>query len=109
MQLSNTGKLVWIPKASQMNKHVFEIKVSDGYHEDTQTGRVFVNIPPSIISKPKPVSLTGYEYRYRVVAEDLNDDKISFRSIRLPNMLPSIKKQASLNGGPGITSGALTM
>ena len=100
MQLSNTGKLVWIPKASQMNKHVFEIKVSDGYHEDTQTGRVFVNIPPSIISKPKPVSLTGYEYRYRVVAEDLNDDKISFRSIRLPKYASFNKKTGQFKWRP---------
>lgn len=95
MQMSNTGKVVWIPKSSQINKHEFAIAVSDGYHEDTQTGRVFVNIPPSIISSPKPVGLTGYEYRYRVVAEDLNDDKVKFRSVRLP-------KYASFNKKTGL-------
>ncbi len=95
MQMSNTGKIVWIPKSSQVNKHTFSIKVSDGYHEDNQTGRVFVNIPPSIISKPKPVGLTGYEYRYTVVAEDLNGDRVAFRSIRLP-------KYASFNKKTGL-------
>ncbi len=95
MQMTNTGKIVWIPKSSQINKHEFTISVSDGYHEDTQTGRVFVNIPPSIISSPKPVGLTGYEYRYRVVAEDLNGDKVKFRSIRLP-------KYASFNKKTGL-------
>jgi len=95
MQMSNTGKLVWIPKSSQINKHEFAISVSDGYHEDTQTGRIFVNIPPSIISSPKPVGLTGYEYRYRAVAEDLNGDKTTFRSVRLP-------KYASFNKKTGL-------
>lgn len=95
MQLSNTGKLVWIPKSSQVNKHEFEVKVSDGYHEDTQRGKVFVNIPPSIVSKPKPVGLTGYEYRYKIIAEDLNNDRVTYRSIRLP-------KYASFNKKTGL-------
>ena len=100
MQLSNTGKLVWIPKASQVNKHTFSIKVSDGYHEDNQTGRIFVNIPPSIISRPKPVGLTGYEYRYRVVAEDLNNDRVTFRSIRLPKYASFNKKTGQFKWRP---------
>jgi len=95
MQMSNTGKIVWIPKSSQVNKHEFEVKVSDGYHEDSQRGRVFVNIPPSIVSKPKPVGLTGYEYRYKIIAEDLNNDRVTYRSIRLP-------KYASFNKKTGL-------
>ena len=100
MQMSNTGKIVWIPKSSQVNKHTFSIKVSDGYHEDNQTGRVFVNIPPSIISKPKPVGLTGYEYRYTVVAEDLNGDRVAFRSIRLPKYASFNKKTGQFKWRP---------
>lgn len=94
MQMTNTGKVIWIPKTAQANKHEFEIKVSDGFHEDVQRNMVFVNIPPTIVSNPKPVGLTGYEYRYKVVAEDLNNDKISFRSVRLP-------KYASFNSKSG--------
>lgn len=84
MQMDRGGKIQWIPRASQINTRLFEIKVSDGYREDIQSQKVFVNIAPSIISTPKPVTLTGYEYRYRVVAEDLNKDQVHFRSVKLP-------------------------
>ena len=100
MQMSNTGKIVWIPKASQVNKHSFAVQVSDGYHKDNQSGQVFVNIPPSIISKPKPVGLTGYEYRYKVVAEDLNGDRVAFRSIRLPKYASFNKKSGQFKWRP---------
>ncbi len=84
MQMTREGKIVWVPQASQINNHMFELKVSDGYREDIQRHKVFVNIGPSIISSPKPVGLTGYEYRYRVTAEDLNKDNITLRPVRLP-------------------------
>ncbi|MEE8437088.1 MAG: VCBS repeat-containing protein [Candidatus Neomarinimicrobiota bacterium] len=84
MQMSKLGKIVWIPKASQINENTFSVQVSDGYREDIQTSKVFVNINPSIISTPKPVALTGHNYIYRIVAEDLNRDKIAFRAVKLP-------------------------
>jgi len=84
MQMSKLGKIVWIPKSSQINENTFSVKVSDGYREDIQTANVFVNINPSIISTPKPVALTGHNYMYRIVAEDLNRDKIAFRAVKLP-------------------------
>ena len=84
MQMDKTGKGVWTPEASQINDHVFEVEVTDGYRKDHQVNHVFVNMAPTIISRPKPVTLAGYEYRYRLVAEDLNKDKITFRSVRLP-------------------------
>jgi hypothetical protein len=100
MQMSRSGKVVWIPKPAQINGHRFAVKVSDGLAEDIQTSRVFVNIPPSIISTPKPVALTGYEYRYRVVAEDLNGDKITFRPVRLPKYAAFNKKTGLLRWKP---------
>ena len=60
------------------------MKVSDGYKEDSQINSVYVNINPSVLSTPKPVALTGYEYRYKMMVEDLNKDRISFRPLRLP-------------------------
>lgn len=84
MQMSRDGKIVWIPEASQINTHVFELKVSDGYKSEIQNQNVFVNIAPTVISKPKPVGLTGYDYSYKLTAEDLNKDKVTFRPVRLP-------------------------
>jgi len=84
MQMTEDGKVVWIPRAAQINNHLFSVRVTDGYSEDIQKSQVFVNIPPSIISIPKPVALTGYEYNYKLVAEDLNKDKIKFKPIKLP-------------------------
>ena len=59
MQMTEDGKVVWIPRAAQINNHLFTVRVTDGYSEDIQKSQVFVNIPPSIISIPKPVALTG--------------------------------------------------
>ncbi|MFQ6611591.1 MAG: putative Ig domain-containing protein [Fidelibacterota bacterium] len=95
MQMSKTGKIVWIPKESQINENEFSVQVSDGYREAAQSGKVFVNINPSIISTPRPVALTGHDYKYRVVAEDLNQDKIAYRAIKLP-------KYSSFNRKTGV-------
>lgn len=84
MQISEKGKMVWIPKTAQINNNYFTVKVEDGYTEDVQENKIFVNINPTIISSPKPVALTGHEYRYRIMAEDLNSDRIQFRAIKLP-------------------------
>ena len=62
MQMTEDGKVVWIPRAAQINNHLFTVRISDGYAEDIQKSQIFVNIPPSIISVPKPIALTGYEY-----------------------------------------------
>ena len=62
----------------------FTFEVSDGYTNDTQDGKVFVNINPNIISTPRPVALTGHQYKYRVVAEDLNKDRVAYKAVKLP-------------------------
>lgn len=84
MQITDKGRIVWIPKAAQINNSYFTVKVEDGYNEDVQENKVFININPTVISIPKPVALTGHEYRYRIIAEDLNDDRIQFRAVKLP-------------------------
>ncbi len=84
MQISRKGRVVWTPTPAQIDEHSFTVKVSDGYREDSQTSHIFVNIKPSILSTPKPVALTGYEYRYKLVVEDLNKDRITFRPLKIP-------------------------
>ena len=100
MQMSKNGKVVWIPKSSQINENQFTFEVSDGYNSDIQNGKVFVNINPSIISTPRPVALTGHEYKYRVVAEDLNSDKVAYRAVKLPKYSTFSRKTGMLMWKP---------
>ena len=84
MQLDKGGKILWVPKAAQINYNDFEVSVTDGYGTDIQSGKIFINNPPSIISTPKPVGLTGHTWRYKLTTEDLNGDRVTYRAVRLP-------------------------
>ncbi|UCD36671.1 MAG: VCBS repeat-containing protein [Fidelibacterota bacterium] len=84
MQVDSKGVVTWIPSVEQINWQEFEVEVSDGHAFDRQATTLFVNMPPRIISQPKPVALNNFEYNYRVVAEDLNRDEIHYRATRLP-------------------------
>ena len=84
MQISRDGRITWMPRPSQINSRLFTVQVSDGYAEDIQDTKLFVNISPNVISNPKPVALTNFEYRYRMVTEDLNGDDVKLRAIKIP-------------------------
>ncbi len=100
MQINREGKILWTPEPDQIDNQLFEVKVSDEYSEDIQNGKIFVNITPTIISKPKPVALTGHDYHYKMVAEDLNSDKVSYRPIRLPKYAKFNKRTGKLTWKP---------
>lgn len=95
MQISRDGRITWMPKASQINSRLFAMEVSDGYAEDRQETKLFVNIAPTVITDPKPVALTNFEYRYRMVTEDLNGDAVKLRAIKIP-------KYAGFDGATGM-------
>lgn len=84
MKVDSRGVVTWIPSLEQLNWQEFEIEVSDGHAVDQQATTIFVNIPPRVISQPKPVALNNFEYNYRVVAEDLNRDAIRYKATKLP-------------------------
>ena len=100
MQMSKKGRVVWIPKSAQINESSFSFQVSDGYANDMQEGKVFVNINPNIISTPRPVALTGHQYKYRVVAEDLNKDRVAYKAIKLPKYSTFSQKTGLLTWKP---------
>tara|TARA_B110000881_G_C18574175_1_gene517476 strand:- start:1237 stop:2031 length:795 start_codon:yes stop_codon:yes gene_type:complete len=100
MQISKRGKVVWIPKAAQINENSFSFQVSDGYTNDNQDGNIFVNINPTIISTPRPVALTGHHYKYRVVAEDLNKDRLAFKAVKLPKNSTFDRKTGTFSWKP---------
>ena len=100
MQMSKNGKVVWIPKSAQINENNFSFEVSDGFTNDKQSGKVFVNINPNIISTPRPVALTGHQYKYRVVAEDLNKDRVAYKAVKLPKYSTFSRKTGMLSWKP---------
>ena len=100
MQMDRYGKILWVPKAAQINNNTFEVAVSDGFGTDTQTGKIFVNNAPTVVSNPKPVGLTGHSWRYKVATEDLNGDKVAYRAVRLPKYARFDKKKAVLEWTP---------
>ena len=100
MQMDRYGKVLWVPKAAQINNNTFEVAVSDGYGTDVQMSKVFVNNAPTIVSSPKPVGLTGHSWRYKVSTEDLNGDKVAYRAVRLPKYARFDKKKAVVEWSP---------
>ena len=100
MQMDRHGKILWVPKAAQINNNTFEVAVSDGYGTDVQNGKIFVNNAPTIISNPKPVGLTGHTWRYKMTTEDLNGDKVAYRAVRLPKYARFDKKKATVEWTP---------
>ncbi len=100
MQMDKHGRILWVPKAAQINYSTFEVQVSDGYGKDIQSGKMYINMPPNILSTPKPVGLTGHTWRYKIAAEDLNSDKVTYRPVRLPKYARFNKKKATVEWTP---------
>ena len=100
MQLDKEGKILWVPKAAQINYNDFEVSVTDGYGTDIQSGKIFINNPPSIISTPKPVGLTGHTWRYKLTTEDLNGDRVTYRAVRLPKFAKFDRRTAMIEWTP---------
>ena len=100
MQMDRFGKILWVPKAAQINNNSFEVAVSDGYGTDVQLGKIFVNNAPTVMSNPKPVGLTGHSWRYKIATEDLNGDKVAYRAVRLPKYARFDKKKAIVEWTP---------
>jgi len=84
MQITRDGRISWNPTPSQINSRLFSVEVSDSYTTDIQETRLFVNISPNVLTQPKPVALTNFEYRYRMVIEDLNGDEVKLRPVKIP-------------------------
>ncbi|MCF7803819.1 MAG: Ig domain-containing protein [Candidatus Marinimicrobia bacterium] len=84
MTIDNNGLVTWRPGKGSINRQTFTCRVSDGYAEDTQTGEVFINVPPEFVSEPERVAVSELRYTYALQGEDANGDAITFSSIQLP-------------------------
>ncbi|HPC36009.1 MAG TPA: putative Ig domain-containing protein [Candidatus Marinimicrobia bacterium] len=84
MVISPQGVISWQPTDLQINAQNFTVKVSDGFAQDIQKVRLFVNAKPKITSVPEPVALTNLKYEYQLKAEDANNDKLTYKAVQLP-------------------------
>ena len=75
----------WTPGIDQINQAQFKVSVTDGYITNVQTVQLFVNALPEVTSTPSPVVLMDREYRYQMSSRDLNEDRIRYTKILLPN------------------------
>ena len=95
--ISKEGLLEWIPTADQLNSQQIALSVSDGIAAVDQTINLFVNARPQILSKPKLVALTNFEYRYKLDASDANGDPVTYRPVQMP-------AEATMNAISGLIS-----
>src|SRR5439155_6828363 len=69
-----TGLLTWLPGAAQVGSHDVIVRVRDGNDGVTlQHFQVTVrgpNVPPVIVSTPRPQAVQGFRFEYRVQAQD---------------------------------------
>jgi hypothetical protein len=86
---STSGLITWIPDPEQIGNNSVIIRVSDSNTSDTQEFNIKVNLAnyaPEITSKPVKSAIVGDQYRYEVLAEDVNlDDVLKYSLVEHPN------------------------
>jgi hypothetical protein len=86
---SISGLITWIPDPEQIGNNSVNVRVSDSNTSDTQEFNIKVNLAnyaPEIISKPVKSAVVGEEYRYEILAEDVNlKDVLKFSLVEHPN------------------------
>ena len=88
---STTGLIGWQPTSEQLGAHDVVLRVSDGYGGvDLQSFEIFVrpfNSPPLFVTglgyglPENPVAVVGQPFEYRAVAQDADNDSITYSLI----------------------------
>lgn len=85
MTISNTGLISWIPSVADIGAHDVLVHALDNTDDvSTQQFRlnvfdnVVTNNPPVITSDPPGTSVVGEQYSYRVTAQDVENDVLSY-------------------------------
>ncbi|MFN0057738.1 MAG: putative Ig domain-containing protein [Planctomycetota bacterium] len=98
-----TGRVTWIPNATQLGSHAATLAVSDGYGGvnsqswDIEVVGVAANRAPVILSTPSFYAEVGVEYEYQVVAIDADLDAITYSLVAAPLGM-------SINGATGLVT-----
>ncbi|MEW5760977.1 MAG: putative Ig domain-containing protein, partial [Candidatus Thermoplasmatota archaeon] len=86
MSIDNNGTINWLP--SKEGSYNVSVKVSDNYSSVYQNFTITVkkrNNPPIIKSKANGTAIQGILYEYKIIAEDLDNDNLTYKIIEPPN------------------------
>ncbi len=100
VKLTEGSILRWTPEIDQINQAQFKVSVNDGFITNVQKVDLFVNALPEVTSTPSAVVLMDREYRYQMSSRDLNEDKISYSKILLPNGANMIEEEGLITWIP---------
>ncbi|MEW5760850.1 MAG: putative Ig domain-containing protein, partial [Candidatus Thermoplasmatota archaeon] len=87
----NNGTISWLPEVK--GTYYVRIEVNDSYSSVYQEFNITVrdkNNPPIIKSKANETAIQGILYEYIIIAEDLDNDNLTYKIIYAPN---GMKKQ----------------
>ncbi|MEM7474531.1 MAG: putative Ig domain-containing protein [Planctomycetota bacterium] len=85
-----TGAVSWLPLVADTGSHAIELQVSDGRGASAiqrytlTVGSALANRPPVITSIPQVNATPGEDYQYQVLAEDQDQDSITFSLTNAP-------------------------
>ncbi|MBD2491385.1 Ig-like domain-containing protein [Aulosira sp. FACHB-615] len=85
---SQTGALRWNPTSTQIGEHTVAVRLTDAY--GLYVGQEFtltvtgINAPPAIVSNPVTKAALNQQYTYNVVANDPENDALTFSLGRAP-------------------------
>lgn len=72
MEISETGRVEWLPTKEQVDNQIISIRVSDGYDQIYQEFSIFCNDPIHFDTSPDTVVFVGETYNQQLLARDNN-------------------------------------
>jgi hypothetical protein len=90
LSVTNTGLVTWTPNSAQLGNQEFTIKVTDGkggealQRVSVVVGANLPNTAPDITSTPRTVVRQGNTYFYKVEANDVDGDVLTYSLVTKP-------------------------
>ncbi|HEV3341679.1 MAG TPA: putative Ig domain-containing protein, partial [Pirellulales bacterium] len=111
----DTGMISWYPTASEVGAQDVIVRLTDARNEVVlQHFQINVSLeaPPVITSQPPEPAVTGLPYRYQVLAQDAENNPLTYSLTQAPTGMTIDSKSGLISWvgapiGPGLPSGYL--